>query len=160
MSAGCASEDAPAEDQMPRPNCSQECFSTLSLLRSKIKLFSTFQVTWLLSTIPHASRLPSTSQMNSPVPSSHAHPHAHSTSAAPSTTTRGTHGLAYPIHTSAISSGKPSAPAEPEWRNIHTKVDPHGDNLCAVSGKYMIEKHDHIKWCWYELMKYVNYTLM
>ena len=21
----------------------------------------------------------------------------------------------------------------------------------------MIEKHDHIKWCWYELMKYVNY---
>jgi len=37
------------------------------------------------------------------------------------------------------------------------KVDPYGDNLCAVSGKHMLDKHDHIKWCWFDLMQYVNY---
>ena len=40
----------------------------------------------------------------------------------------------------------------------HTrKVDPHGDNLGAVPGKAMIDKHDHIKWNIYRLMQYAGF---
>ena len=55
--------------------------------------------------------------------------------------------------------GKPISSRKTRNGGIFThKVDPHGDNLCAVPGKHMLDKHDHIKWCWYELMKYVNYS--
>ena len=53
--------------------------------------------------------------------------------------------------------GKPISHRQTRGGGTHVRrVDPYGDNLCAVTGKHMLEKHDHIKWCFYELMQYVN----
>ena len=36
-------------------------------------------------------------------------------------------------------------------------VDPHGDNLGAITGQHMLAKHDHIKWSLYQIMQYADF---